>query len=153
MRKYVLLLILILCAAILCACASKSSEATSEPQTVATEDSTEITNPFLKMKYVDHPTEGGGICRVYYMPKDDAIACSADDYEEFIQTCVSLHKGFIEYITLSFGDGTGVIYYGSDPSNSVYGPYGEKCFVAPDTAYGYIVPNGDGTYEYHEYTD
>lgn len=107
-------------------------------------------NIFLDADDTSYSLEGGGISRVIKVSKEDALNASTDDYAEFLDRVV-MGSGHNELYGLIFDDGTGVTYYGCSPSNAVYGKITYRGVSVE--AYGYILPNEDGTYSYVEYQE
>lgn len=126
--------------------------ASQTPPSSATEpaESSSLTgNVFLDAEEKSYSLEGGGWSRVETVSKEDALAASASDYADFVSERLPSFRA--ELFGLIFDDGTGITYYGCDPSNAVYGTVTYRGTSVE--AYGFIVPNEDGSYSYVPYSD
>lgn len=137
----------VLCLVSLCGCSGSPAPAVEE--TPATAEVELTGNVFLDADTKDYPSSGGGIVRVMTVEKSDALNASATDYADFIAKCLSVAPW--EAYVLRFDDGTGVIYYGCDPSNATYGTVGYNGVLIE--AIGIIVPNEDGSYSYKAFSE
>lgn len=136
-----------LCLGLLCGCSGSPPQSTEE--TPAPVEAELTGNVFLDADQGGKPSSGGGVTMTITVDKAAAQAASAEDYAAFLSERVS--PCFAEAYALHFGDGTGVFYYGCDPSNAVYGTVGHSGAVVE--AFGIIVPNDDGSYSYEAYPD
>lgn len=107
-------------------------------------------NPFLDAPDTDSVDSSGGLIRIISLSKDDASSAGQDEYKEFIDQRVSKMNSHYEMLIVGFDDGTGIIYYGCDPTNNMYGELSWHVITDP---YGYIVHEDDGTYVYHKFDD
>lgn len=108
-------------------------------------------NIFLDAKLERHTSEDGGVTATISVNKETAMNISAEAYTTFIEKRLKDVADDCELFGIIFEDGTGVTFYGCDPSNAVYGEIDEK--GNPVNSYGYILPNDDGTYTYDAYDD
>lgn len=107
-------------------------------------------NPFLDASDADSVDSSGGLIRKISLSKSEASAAGQEEYKEFIDQRVSKMNSHYEMLIVGFDDGTGIIYYGCDPSNNMYGELSWHVITEP---YGYIVQEDDGTYSYHEFEE
>lgn len=112
-------------------------------------ETTELTgNIFLDAEIKSYPA-GNSVIHTIKVDKSAALEASEEDYAEFISE--RLESSFAEAYALIFDDGTGVLYYGCDPSNAVYGTMRYNGTLIE--GYGFLLPNDDGTYSYKAYSD
>lgn len=145
MKKLCIVLSLFL---LLTGCASQQPEPTSTPT-----PSSELAltgNIFLDAEQTISKTAGGGINNSITVNKEDALAAPAEDYAAFTDR-INAYKGTIETYTLRFGDSTGVVYYGADPSNANYGSIDDTGSIVEP--YGAIIPDESGSYSYLPFDD
>lgn len=127
-------------------CSNQKPEVT----TISSTDQDELTgNVFLDAKISAFSTVGGGIANVIYIDKSAAVAAGDDAYSVFLSNRLKIKHGHVETFTINFEDHTGIIYYGCDPINAQYGKTDSRGNMLE--AYGYIMPNDDGTYHYVGY--
>lgn len=107
-------------------------------------------NPFLDAFDKDSVDSGGGLINTISLSKTEAINADQDKYKEFIEQRVNRMNSRYEMLIVHFDDGTGIIYYGCDPSNNMYGTLSSHAITKP---YGYIVEERNGMYSYHEIKD
>lgn len=131
-----------LCLALLVGC-SESPPQSAEEDTAPTE-AEHTGNIFLDADQEGKPSSGGGVIMMITVEKDAAQAASSEDYAAFLSDRVS--PCFAEAYALRFDDGTGVIYYGCDPSNAIYGTMDYKGAILE--MLGSIRPTDIGVYEY-----
>ena len=149
------LLLVFLCMAALVGCSHKNpppSEITPPPEnddTVSGSSVEEESNPFLRAEVESRALSGGGWSRVATMEKSAAQEADADQYAAFVSEVLPSFRA--ELFGLIFDDGTGITYYGCDPSNAVYGKI--SYYRTSIEAHGVIAPNADGTYSYIAYSD
>lgn len=149
-RKYILPAIALFFA-ILCSCSANQQEAKT-PDPSPSDSAEELTgNPFLDAEQTSG-LAGSGSKSIRYsitVSKEDALAATSDQYSDFLEDRVKVKKGHAESYSILFGDGTGVIFFGCDPANAQYGK--TDYYGGVSEAYGFIVPNDDGTYAYQEF--
>lgn len=139
------LFVSLLCVLLLCGC-SNSQPVKEDPA----DAEIELTgNIFLDAEQTGQHSSGGGVIRMISIEKAAALEASQDMYSEFLENRLS--SSFAEAYALRFDDGTGVLYYGCDPSNAVYGSMDYKGTILE--AWGMILPAEDGTYFYQPYTE
>lgn len=109
-----------------------------------------IGNPFLDAPDTDSVDNGGGLIRIISLSKEEVSNASQDEYKEFIDQRVSKMNKNYEMFIVCFDDGTGIIYYGCDPSNNMYGKLSYHAIIEP---YGYIIKENNGMYTYYEFDD
>lgn len=130
---------------LLCGCAAQQIDSNS-----AIDTGIELTgNVFLDAEQTGKASSGGGVIKVITVEKSAALEAGMDMYLDFLEDRVS--PCFAEAYALHFTDGTGVLYYGCDPSNAVYGSMDYSGTMLE--SWGVICPAEDGTYYYQPYTD
>lgn len=78
------------------------------------------------------------------VPLVDMKNVTMEQYDEFCKQVV--HDSGYNWVSIEFGDGTGLQFAGSVPQISTYGTFDyERCIV---DSYGTVMQTGDNTYEY-----
>lgn len=154
MLRRTMVLLFCLSTLLLPACGNEAANTDigNNDQLIENDDKEISLNPYMNIDYSNNVTSGNGMCRWYHIQKSDAQSASAEDFSEFVSKRVAPFKGVLEYVMLTFDDGTGIMFFGADPANCIYGRYA-KGGISPDEALGFLVPEDDGTYSYHEFTE
>lgn len=132
----------VLCLYLLCSCAASPTQNAEENFAAVEAEAAE--NIFLNADQERHMGSGGGYIMMISVGKAAARDACAEDYAAFLSDRVSLC--FAEAYALRFDDGTGVLYYGCDPSNAIYGAMDYKGVILE--RFGSICPTDSGAYEY-----
>lgn len=126
------------------------SEPEDEKEDAAEEKESESSNPLLAAEVVTGDVMNGsgtdklGEYAYVTVDLDTMKTVTMEQYDEFCDEIVE-DSGY-NWVSIDFGDGTGLQFAGSTPSLATYGTLdGEECIIEQK---GNVMLTGDDTYEY-----
>lgn len=124
----------------------------TEPEVAEEEQTAETSNVLLTAPVTEYEVKNGTKTEVIGKRAEvvfDKELAKALTNEEFVEFCYTVVDGSgYNWVTISFGDGTGIVFAGSNPSMATYGEIDEEGALLEGK--GYIMAYESGTVNYSE---